>query len=127
MSKIRQLYSELFNDGDFYRQMLKLSLPVVLQNFISSFLNMIDTVMVGKLGETEIAAVGIANQYFFFFYDVHDRNFRGMRRVHRSILGQTGFPEYQTDLGYRFGNIGNGVFIIYGRGLADPGWDYGAV
>jgi putative MATE family efflux protein len=47
--------------------MLKLSLPVIIQNFISSFINMIDTVMVGKLGETEIAAVGIANQYFFFF------------------------------------------------------------
>lgn len=39
----------------------------MIQNFISSFLNMIDTVMVGKLGETAIAAVGIANQYFFFF------------------------------------------------------------
>ncbi|NLY75431.1 MAG: MATE family efflux transporter [Firmicutes bacterium] len=67
MLKIRQLYLEIFTDRDFYRQMLKLSLPVMLQNFISAFLNMIDTVMVGKLGETEIAAVGIANQYFFFF------------------------------------------------------------
>ncbi|HHT48615.1 MAG TPA: MATE family efflux transporter [Firmicutes bacterium] len=47
--------------------MLKLAIPVMIQNFISSFLNMIDTVMVGKLGETAIAAVGIANQYFFFF------------------------------------------------------------
>ncbi|NLC52694.1 MAG: hypothetical protein GX770_01840 [Firmicutes bacterium] len=28
---------------------------------------MVDTVMVGQLGETEIAAVGIANQYFFIF------------------------------------------------------------
>lgn len=67
MDKIKQLYLEMFTDRDFYRQMLKLALPIVLQNFISSFLNMIDTVMVGKLGETEIAAVGIANQYFLFF------------------------------------------------------------
>ncbi len=51
----------------FYRRMLSIAFPVMLQNFITSFLNMIDTVMVGKLGETEIAAVGIANQYFFFF------------------------------------------------------------
>lgn len=47
--------------------MLILAIPIVIQNFISSFLNMIDTIMVGKLGETAIAAVGIANQYFFFF------------------------------------------------------------
>ena len=67
MGKIKQLYKEVFTDGDFYQKMLSLALPIVIQNFISSFLNMIDTVMVGKLGETEIAAVGIANQYFFFF------------------------------------------------------------
>ncbi|NLW56510.1 MAG: MATE family efflux transporter [Firmicutes bacterium] len=48
--------------------MLSIAFPIIIQNFISSFLNMIDTVMVGKLGETEIAAVGIANQYFFFFH-----------------------------------------------------------
>lgn len=67
MDKIKSLYFKLFIDRDFYRQMLKLALPIMLQNFISTFLNMIDTVMVGKLGETEIAAVGIANQYFLFF------------------------------------------------------------
>ncbi|NLM37499.1 MAG: MATE family efflux transporter [Firmicutes bacterium] len=47
--------------------MLTLAIPVAIQNFIGSFLNMVDTVMVGQLGETAIAAVGIANQYFFIF------------------------------------------------------------
>lgn len=54
-------------DKDFYKKVIILALPIMIQNFLASFLNMIDTVMVGKLGETEIAAVGIANQYFFFF------------------------------------------------------------
>ncbi|HEY8391112.1 MAG TPA: MATE family efflux transporter [Capillibacterium sp.] len=57
----------LCGERAFYQKMLSLAIPVMLQNFISSFLNMIDTTMVGKLGETAIAAVGIANQYFFFF------------------------------------------------------------
>ncbi|NLJ58235.1 MAG: MATE family efflux transporter, partial [Tissierellia bacterium] len=39
----------------------------MIQNLVTSSLNMADTVMVGKLGEVEIAAVGIANQYFFIF------------------------------------------------------------
>jgi len=39
----------------------------MIQNFITSLINMVDTVMVGRLGETEIAAVGIANQFFFIF------------------------------------------------------------
>lgn len=61
------IFKGLFDDKAFYKKVIMISLPIVIQNFISSFLNMIDTVMVGRLGETEIAAVGIANQYFFFF------------------------------------------------------------
>jgi putative MATE family efflux protein len=67
MGKTAQLFEGVFNDKDFFNKMLKIALPVMLQNFIASLLNMIDTVMVGRLGETEIAAVGIANQYFFFY------------------------------------------------------------
>lgn len=67
MAASKQFLTGLFRERDFYRQMLKIALPVMLQNLITSFVNMVDTVMVGKLGETEIAAVGIANQYFFIF------------------------------------------------------------
>jgi putative MATE family efflux protein len=54
-------------DKEFLRNMLKIALPIILQNLVTSSLNMIDTVMVGRLGEVEIASVGIANQYFFFY------------------------------------------------------------
>lgn len=49
----------------FYGSLFKIALPIILQNFLSSFVNMIDTVMVGQLGYEEIAAVGLANQIFF--------------------------------------------------------------
>jgi len=69
MTELAQLSAGSFNhkNNKFYRQMLAIALPVMIQNFLSSLLNLIDTVMVGRLGEVEIAAVGIANQYFFFF------------------------------------------------------------
>ncbi len=51
----------------FYSTLLKLAIPIVIQNLITSSINMLDTVMIGRLGEVEIAAVGIANQYFFLF------------------------------------------------------------
>jgi len=51
----------------FYNTLLKLAIPIVIQNLITSSINMVDTVMIGKIGEIEIAAVGIANQYFFLF------------------------------------------------------------
>ncbi|RPH74146.1 MATE family efflux transporter, partial [bacterium] len=41
--------------------------PIALQNLIASSLNMVDTVLIGGLGPTAIAAVGLANQVFFLF------------------------------------------------------------
>jgi putative MATE family efflux protein len=39
----------------------------MLQNLINSFVNIIDTVMIGRLGTAAIAAVGLGNQVFFLF------------------------------------------------------------
>ncbi|EQB87318.1 hypothetical protein M918_09760 [Clostridium sp. BL8] len=58
---------KLFKDKEFFRTILTLVIPITLQNLISSSLNMVDNVMIGRLGENEIAAVGLVNQYFFIF------------------------------------------------------------
>jgi len=49
----------------FYTSLLKLALPVVLQNVLNSSLVMVGTFMLGQLGETEIAAATLANTPFF--------------------------------------------------------------
>ncbi len=56
---------QLFNDKKFFKSMLKLAIPIALQNLILSSLNLVDTIIIGGLGETAIASVGLANQYFF--------------------------------------------------------------
>ena len=45
----------------FYKQVVLLALPIVLQNLITSALGMADTFMVGMLGEVPMAAVTLAN------------------------------------------------------------------
>lgn len=50
----------------FLKKLLTLSIPIIIQQFIQAALNLVDTVMIGRLGSEEIAAVGIANQVFFF-------------------------------------------------------------
>lgn len=42
-----------------------IAFPIILQDFLSSFVNMLDTIMVGQLGAVDIAAVGLGNQIFF--------------------------------------------------------------
>lgn len=58
---------KIFKDKAFITTMLTLALPITLQSFITSSLNLVDNLMIGKLGEEAIAAVGLANQYFFIF------------------------------------------------------------
>ncbi|MFW5647561.1 MAG: MATE family efflux transporter, partial [Candidatus Alkaliphilus sp. MAG34] len=64
---IENIQTDKTNQLNFYNTLLKLAIPIIIQNLIASSINMIDTIMIGKIGETEIAAVGIANQYFFLF------------------------------------------------------------
>ena len=52
-------------ESNFYRKLLTLALPLVLQNLMTHSLSLIDTVMVGHLGEQELAAVTYANTPFF--------------------------------------------------------------
>lgn len=59
--------NQIFSDKKFYKNTFRLSLPIIIQYLIVSSLNMLDTVMIGKVGEIELASVGIANQYYFLY------------------------------------------------------------
>ena len=52
-------------DRVFMRSMLAIALPVAFQQLITASLNLIDVLMVSQLGETSVAALGLANQIFF--------------------------------------------------------------
>jgi len=56
-----------YKDKFFLPRLLSLAAPILIQNLLSSSLNFIDVFMVGRLGETALAAVGSANQFFFVF------------------------------------------------------------
>ena len=51
-------------DRVFIRDMLALAIPVAFQQLITASLSMLDVLMVGQLGETSVAALGLANQLF---------------------------------------------------------------
>lgn len=55
----------MFKDKEFFLQLVKVATPIALQNLLMSFLNMLDTVMIGSLGDLPVAAVGLGNQVFF--------------------------------------------------------------
>ena len=58
----------------FYRALFALVIPITIQNFISSAVNSADVLMLGYVGQSELAAVSLANQFQFllwgFFFGV---------------------------------------------------------
>ena len=59
----------LLNDNNkkFYKLLICLCIPIIIQQLISTSINIIDTVMISSLGEASVASIGVANQYFFLF------------------------------------------------------------
>lgn len=57
--------STFIGDKAFYRRLIAVSLPLILQQLVTASIQIVDNVMVGRLGETAIGAVSVVNQLFF--------------------------------------------------------------
>jgi putative MATE family efflux protein len=55
----------LYNDREYFRLLVKFTLPIALQNLIMAAFNLVASLMIGQLGETPVAAVGLASQILF--------------------------------------------------------------
>lgn len=55
-------------DKTFYKSVAKIAIPIALQGLITQGVNLMDTIMVGALGETELSAVSLANQFINIFH-----------------------------------------------------------
>ena len=53
------------NDPPFYQQLRAIAIPVAVQNLITVGVSMLDTLMLGSMGEVQLSASSLANQWFF--------------------------------------------------------------
>ncbi len=51
----------------FYRTLLAVTVPILIQNGITNFISLLDNVMVGTLGTEQMSGVSIVNQLIFVF------------------------------------------------------------
>ena len=54
-------------DRAFYRTVLALVVPIIIQNTVSNFVNLLDNIMVGQVGTGQMSGVAIVNQLMFVF------------------------------------------------------------
>lgn len=63
----KRFREKFIGDRAFYKLVLTIALPVMIQNGITSFVNMLDNLMVGGIGTEQMSGVAICNQLIFVF------------------------------------------------------------
>lgn len=52
---------------EFYKEAVMIALPIMLQQFVMSFVNLIDNVMIGSMGASALTSVTVANKFYMVF------------------------------------------------------------
>jgi Na+-driven multidrug efflux pump len=60
-------FKRYFGDRRFYKNVILLTLPIMIQSGITNAVNMLDNLMIGSLGTEAISGVSIVNQLLFIF------------------------------------------------------------
>lgn len=61
------MLQSLIGDRVFYRRIFRLMLPIMVQNGITNFVNMLDNIMIGAVGTAQMTGVALTNQLIFVF------------------------------------------------------------
>lgn len=64
LQKFRKTF---IGDSSFYRRVIMLALPMIIQNAVTSFVSFLDNIMVGQIGTEQMSGVAIVNQLLFVF------------------------------------------------------------
>ena len=58
---------KFIGDKKFYKMLLAISLPIILQQFITNLVGLLDNIMIGRIGNDEMIGVSLGNQLIFIF------------------------------------------------------------
>lgn len=61
------LRKKLFGDRAFYKMVLTVAVPIMIQNGITNFVGLLDNIMVGRVGTEQMSGIAIVNQLLLVF------------------------------------------------------------
>ena len=59
---------KIIGTKDFYRKVMLVAVPIMIQNGISNFVSLLDNIMIGRIGTEQMSGVSIVNQLMFVFF-----------------------------------------------------------
>jgi Na+-driven multidrug efflux pump len=63
----KNIRNNLIGDKSFYKNVIAIVLPIIIQNTITNVVSLVDNVMVGRVGMLEMSSVAIVNQLLLVF------------------------------------------------------------
>jgi putative MATE family efflux protein len=67
MRSLDRFKRTFIGDRAFYRTVFVIVVPIIIQNSVSNFVNLLDNIMVGQVGTAQLSGVAVANQLLFVF------------------------------------------------------------
>lgn len=64
---LQRLRHTFIGDRSFYRNTLRIVVPIIVQMLVTNLVNLLDNIMVGQLGTEALSGVAVANQLIFVF------------------------------------------------------------
>lgn len=112
-----------FGDKAFYRHVLGVAVPIIIQNGITNFVSLLDNIMVGQVGTIQMSGVSIVNNLMFVFNlcvfgavsgaGIFTAQFHGSgdRKGVRNTF------RFKILIGLLLTVLGVGIFLLGGEGL----------
>ena len=98
MTIIRNLIDQ-YRDREYFSEVRKIAVPIIIQQFTFAGLNMLGVILVGQKGETSVAAVGLAGQVAFLLQLVHFGIISGAAMFTAQFWGRQDVPNLKRVLG----------------------------
>lgn len=65
---MKGLLGKFIGDKAFYKRVLLVAVPIMVQNGITNFVSLLDNIMVGQVGTEQMSGVAIVNQLLMIYY-----------------------------------------------------------
>ena len=117
-------FKKYVGDKHFYRMLMALIIPLVIQQGITNFVSLLDNVMVGGLGTEPMSAVAIINQLIFVFNLLLFGGLSGASIFGAQFFGKGDYEGMKQAFRIKliFGVVATvlaiGIFILWGEDLA---------
>lgn len=114
---------KLIGDKKFYKMVLLVAVPIMVQNGITNFVNLLDNIMVGRVGTEPMSGVSIVNQLIFVFNLCIFGGFSGagiFTAQYHGMEDDDGIRQtcrFKIDLGAGICIIATAVFCLFGEKL----------